>query len=173
MILALIAFILVVALGGMWAMASYEGAHAQALQAQALITANQTTQVSVVGQTILSIVLAVLVLVILGGIFIGLFLLKRRQNQQIQVGRYPNGPRWQTGPNARWQQSGQFTGSSGPMLEMSPQDLLMQQQMMQQQIMTMWMMRQMGQPTEVAAMQVAAPIEPQTYEIQSGTPWWE
>ena len=169
MILLAIAFILVIALGGMWGLASYEGAHAQALQAQALITANQTTQVSVIGQTVLSVVLAVLVLLILLGVAVWLFLTKIRQSQQVQVGQ-----EWQPGPNARWQKSGQFTGSTGPSLEMNPQTLLMQQQMMQQQILTLWMMRQMGQPPEMAVLpDMTALPEPQTLDTQSGPPWWE
>ena len=101
MILLVIAFILVIALGGMWGLASYEGAHAQALQAQALITANQTTQVSVIGQTILSVVLAVLVLLILFGVAVWLFLTRIRQNQHVPVGNEnPGGHIWQPGPNA-------------------------------------------------------------------------
>ena len=169
MILLVIAFILLIALGGMWGLASYEDAHAQALQAQALITANQTTQVSVIGQTVLSVVLAVLVLLILFGVAVWLFLTRIRQNQHVQIEQG-----WLPGPNARWKRSGQFTGSTGPAPEMSPQALLVQQQMMQQQILTLWMMRQMGQPSEMAALpDVTALPEPQTLDIQSGPPWWE
>jgi len=169
MIPLVITFILLIALGGMWGLASYEGAHAQALQAQALITANQTTQVSVIGQTVLSVVLAGLVLLILFGVAVWLFQTRIKQNQHVQVRQG-----WQSGPNARWQKSGQFAGSTDPALEMSPQALLVQQQMMQQQILTLWMMRQMGQPSEMAALPVATALrEPQTLNIQSGPPWWE
>jgi hypothetical protein len=163
MIPALIVFILLIALGSMWGLASYEGAHAQALQAQALITANQTTQVSVIGQTVLGVVLAVLVLTILVLILVGLFLLKRRPSQPVQGGQ------WQSGPNARWQRNAQIPGQGNPALEMSPQALLMQQQMMQQQILTLWLLRQMGgNPPEMAALP-----EPQTLDVQSEPPWWE
>ena len=97
MILIIIVVILVAGLGGMWALASFESAHAEALKAQALITANQTTQVSVIGQTVVSVVLAMVVLAILAAIVIGLWLNKLSQTRQAQTGQ------WLPGPNARWQ----------------------------------------------------------------------
>ena len=162
MILFIIGFILVIGLGGMWGLASYEGAHAEALQAQALITANQTTQVSIVGQTVLSIVLAVVALTILVGAVAMLASYKRWQNQQVQ-----NGP-WQSGPNARWQRSGQIPDQGHQTLGMSPQSLLFQQQMLQQQILTTWILHQMSHPPEIDSMP-----EMQTLEIQSEPTWWE
>lgn len=164
MILFIIGFILVIGLGGMWGLASYEGAHAEALQAQALITANQATQVSVVGQTVLSIVLAVVVLTILVGAIAMLASYKRWQNQPTQTGS------WQSGPNARWQlrRPGQIPDQSHQALAMSPQTLLFQQQMLQQQILTTWMLHQMSQPPEIDSMP-----EMQTLEIQSEPTWWE
>ena len=164
MILLIIGFILVIGLGGMWGLASYEGAHAQALQAQALITANQTTQVSVVGQTVLSIVLAVVALTILVGAVAMLASYKRWQNQPTQTGG------WQPGPNARWRlrRADQISGQDDQALGMSPQALLFQQQMLQQQILTTWMLHQMSQPPEIDSMP-----EMQTLEIQSEPTWWE
>ena len=162
MILLIIGFILVIGLGGMWGLASYEGAHAEALHAQALITANQTTQVSVVGQTVLSIVLAVVVLTILVGAIAMLASYKRWKNQQTQTGG------WQSGPNAQWQRAGQISGQGHQPLGMSPQSLLFQQQMLQQQILTTWMLHQISQPPEIDSMP-----EMQTLEIQSEPTWWE
>jgi hypothetical protein len=160
MILAIIAFVLLIALGGMWALASYEGARAQALQAQALITANQTAQISVIGQTILSLVLVALILTILGGVLVGLLMFKRWQTQAGQI--------WVSGPNARWQKSGQLPNQRNPAVEMSPQAQLLQQQMMQQQILTMWLMHQMGKPSEIVSLP-----EPQHPEIGNDLSWWE
>jgi hypothetical protein len=167
MILLIIGSILLIGLGGMWGLASYEGAHAEALQAQALITANQTTQVSVVGQTVLSIVLAVVVLTILVGAVAILITYKRWQNQPTQTGG------WQSGPNARWQRSGQIPDQGHQSLEMSPQTLLFQQQMLQQQILATWMLRQMSQPVEKDSMPEMQTLEMQTLENQSEPTWWE
>jgi hypothetical protein len=167
MILLIIGSILLIGVGGMWGLASYEGAHAEALQAQALITANQTTQVSVVGQTVLSIVLAVVVLTILFGSIAILVIYKRWQNQQVQNGS------WQSGPNARWQRSGQIPDQGHQALEMSPQTLLFQQQMLQQQILATWMLRQMSQPMEKDSMPEMQTLEMQTLENQSEPTWWE
>lgn len=159
--LAFVALLLLVALGFMWALASYEGAHAEALQAQALITANQTTQVSVIGQTILSLVLVLLVLVTLVAlVVIGLLVFKRSQAQPT------NG--WVSGPNAHWQKTGQLPGQANPAIGMSPQALYLQQQMMQQQLLTMLMMSQMGKPPEVTALPA-----PQDQPLENELPWWE
>lgn len=159
--LAFVALLLLVALGFMWGLASYEGAHAEALQAQALITANQTTQVSVIGQTILSLVLVLLVLIILALVVIGLVMFKRSQTQAASG--------WVSGPNARWQKTGQLPGQANPALGMSPQALYLQQQMMQQQLLTMLLLGQMGgKPPEVTALPA-----PQDQQLENELPWWE
>jgi cell division protein FtsN len=168
MILALIVLILLVALGGMWGLASYESAHAEALQAQALLTANQTVQVSVVGQTVVSLALAALVVTLLVGVLVGLVFYQRSKNQSAATGK------WQSGPNARWQKTGPLAAGTQPPFELAPQAALLQQQMLQQQLLTLWLMRQLGQPSERAAQpEVLALPEPVSLELQSDLPWWE
>ena len=163
MIIVTVIVILLIALGGMWALASYESAHAQAMQAQALITANQTAQISVIGQTILSLALVVLVLAILVGIVLALMMFKRSQTQAAQ-----NGHTWAAGPNARWQKSGQRPEQPNLALETSRQALFLQQQMMQQQLVMMWLMSQVNKSPEVISLP-----EPQHLEVGNDLPWWE
>ncbi len=159
-----IVILLLTALGGMWALAGYESAHARALEAQALVTANQTTQISVVGQTILGLILGAILALLIGGVIGGLLLFKRWQQLASSQPSH-----WTPGPNARWQKTGQIDKSALPEMEPSPQALLLQQQMMQQQLLTLWLMKQMNVPAEPASMPTPQLPEPENPPL----PWWD
>lgn len=166
MTLAFILTLLFLGLAALWGLAIYESAHAEALQAQALLTANQTTQVSVIGQTILALLVVGLVLVILGGIVVGLVLFRRLQAQQAAGST----GQWVSGPNARWQRKGQLPQPG--LGSVSPQEMLLLQQQIQAQVFALWMMREMNgkKPSEVISLPPAQNqlAEPDDEDI----PWW-
>ena len=167
MILAFILLLLLIGLGGLWGLAIYESAHAEALQAQALLTANQTTQVSVVGQTALSLVVVVLALALLGGVVFGLLFFKRWQSQQTA-----RPGQWVSGPNAHWQRKDQIPSSPQAALGTSPQELLMLQQQFQAQVFALWMMREMSGKRPSDVISLPAPSNQLPDDDDDEIPWW-
>jgi hypothetical protein len=128
-----------------WGLASYEGSHAAALQAQAAIEASRATQIAASGQAVVSILLAVIVLLVVVIAAMGVLVWIRSRQLPIQHRLAA----------AQQLQAGQTSNES------------LQQF---QQLLTLQLLARLAQPQQpepLHQLPSADPIEDETL------PWWE